>query len=197
MKYRIQVRHCISHISMYIWIYIGECLCLCVCLYVCLCVCVYVCLSVCPAIRFHISQRIFSKFGGNILWVMTHIVGYLLLCARNARACACVLNVRACVYSLIFERILCIFAGNILRLTIRFKDYVRFMYTHRAHTWERACAWLSIRLSMDRMSSNLRWTYYESQHVAWTIYFSCSLTARTRASERVRARAWLKHTLIG
>jgi hypothetical protein len=42
------------------------------CVYVCLCVC----LSVCPAIRFHISQRIFSKFGENILWMMTRIVGY-------------------------------------------------------------------------------------------------------------------------
>jgi hypothetical protein len=42
-----------------------------------LCVCVCVCLSVCPAIRFHSSQRIFSKFGGNLLRVMTRSVGYI------------------------------------------------------------------------------------------------------------------------
>jgi hypothetical protein len=39
-------------------------------IYVCLSVCV--CLCVCLAIRFHISQRIFSKFGVNIL----HCMGY-------------------------------------------------------------------------------------------------------------------------
>jgi hypothetical protein len=96
-------------------------------------VCLSVCVSVCPAIRFHI----FSKFAGNILWVMTRIVGYLLFSARNARAC--MLNARACVHSLILERILFKFAGNILRLTISVKDYVIFMFTHRVQACARAC----------------------------------------------------------
>jgi hypothetical protein len=73
-------------------------------------VCVSVCMCVCPAIRFHISQRILSKFGGNLLRVMTRYVGYI-----------------CCVCTLIFERILFKFAGNILRLTISGKDYVLFM----------------------------------------------------------------------
>jgi hypothetical protein len=68
-----------------------------VCLSVCLSVCVSVCVCVCPAIRFHISQRIFSKFAGNILWVRTRIVGYLLFSARNARAC--ILNARMCAFA--------------------------------------------------------------------------------------------------
>jgi hypothetical protein len=83
---------------------------MCVCLCVCLCVCV------CPAIHFHILQRIFSKFGGNIVWVKTRIY---IFSTHNARACACVLNARACVHSLIFVRILSNLARNILRLTIR------------------------------------------------------------------------------
>jgi hypothetical protein len=50
------------------------------------CVCLSVCLSVCPAIRFHISQRIFSKFGGNLLRVMTRSVGYTCcVCTQRAR----------------------------------------------------------------------------------------------------------------
>jgi hypothetical protein len=63
-----------------------------------------------------------------------------VLCARNVRARACVLSSRTCVYSLMFERILSKFAGNILRLTMSGKDYVLFIFTHRAHACERACA---------------------------------------------------------
>jgi hypothetical protein len=40
----------------------------------------------------------------------------------------CVLNARACVHSLIFERIISQFAGNILLLTISVKDYVLFIF---------------------------------------------------------------------
>jgi hypothetical protein len=67
---------------------------------------------------------------------MTHSVGYIyVVCAHNA--CACVLYARACVPSLIFERIISKFAGNILLLTISVKDYVLFIFTHRAHAYER------------------------------------------------------------
>jgi hypothetical protein len=48
-----------------------------------MCVCLSVCVSVCPAIHFNISERIFSKFGENILWVMTRIVFFQ--CTQRAR----------------------------------------------------------------------------------------------------------------
>jgi hypothetical protein len=63
-------------------------------MYVCVCVCV----SVCPAIRFHISRRIFSKFGGNLLQDMTRSVGYIVcVCTQRARVrvqCARINRVR-------------------------------------------------------------------------------------------------------
>jgi hypothetical protein len=99
-----------------------------VCLPVCVCVCVRV--SLCPAIRFHISQRIFSNIGENIIWVMPRIKGYLFFRSHTARSC--VLSARACVHLLIFERIISKCAGNILLLTISIKDYILFMFTHRA-----------------------------------------------------------------
>jgi hypothetical protein len=53
---------------------------------VCVSVCLSVCLCVCPAIRFHSSQRIFTKFGGNLLRVMTRSVGYIFrVCTQRAR----------------------------------------------------------------------------------------------------------------
>jgi hypothetical protein len=51
----------------------------------------------------------------------------------------------------------------------------------RASARVRARAWLSVRLSMDVFSSNLRWTYCKSHQVAWATYFSCSCTACERA----------------
>jgi hypothetical protein len=50
---------------------------------------------------------------------------------------------------------------------------------------------LGLQWYMDGFSSNLGWTYYTSQQVARDTYFSRSRTARTCASARVRARAWL------
>jgi hypothetical protein len=72
---------------------------------------------------------------------MTRSVGYIfVVCTPRARACACVLNARVPVHSLIFERIISRFAGNILLLTINVKDYVLFIFTHCAHACERACS---------------------------------------------------------
>jgi hypothetical protein len=50
------------------------------------------------------------------------------------------------------------------------------VHVSRARARERVCerAWLTVRLCMDGFSSNLRWTYYKSQHVARAVYFSCS-----------------------
>jgi hypothetical protein len=60
--------------------------------------------------------------------------------SRTVRARACVLSARVCVHSLIFERIMSKFAGNILRLTICGKDYVLFIVTHRVYACKRASA---------------------------------------------------------
>jgi hypothetical protein len=61
-------------------------------------------------------------------------------CSCTVRARACVLSARICVHSLIFERIMSKFAGNILRLTISGKDYVLFIVTHRMYACKRASA---------------------------------------------------------
>jgi hypothetical protein len=90
-------------------------------------VCLCVCLSVCPAIRFHSSQRIFSKSGGEPSTGHDTFRG-LYICAR------------VFVHSLIFERIMSKFAGNILRLTISGKYYVLFIVTHRVYACKRASA---------------------------------------------------------
>jgi hypothetical protein len=65
---------------------------------------------------------------------MTRSMGYIFL--------GYVQRARACVHSLIFERIVSELAGNILRLTIGGKDYVLFIFTHRAHAYERAYVYL-------------------------------------------------------
>jgi hypothetical protein len=113
--------------------------------------------------RFYISQRIFSAFGGNLLRVMTRWVGYIFLCARNARA-----------YSTL---------ARILRLARGDMGYVLFMFTHRVH------AWLSIHLSSDGLSCNLMGTYFKSPQVAWVTYLLYSRIACTHASERVVKRS--------
>jgi hypothetical protein len=89
---------------------------------VCLSVCLSGCVCLCP-----------DTFGGNILWAIN------LFSAHNALLCACVLNASAYMHSLIFERILSTFVGNILRLTTSGKVYILFRFMHRAHACERAC----------------------------------------------------------
>jgi hypothetical protein len=68
----------------------------------CVSVCLCVCLSVCPAIRFHSSQRIFSIWREPSTGHDTFRRLYLFVCARNARARACVLSARVCMHSLFF-----------------------------------------------------------------------------------------------
>jgi hypothetical protein len=133
-----------------------------------------------------ISRRIFSKFGGNIVWVMTRIVSYVVS-ARNA--CAWVLNTRACVHSLIFERIHFKFAGNILRLTISVKDYVRLMFTHRAHACERMCARACV-IKHSLIYGPILFTFAVNiLHITSSMgYLLFTFTHRTHA--------WLKHSLI-
>jgi hypothetical protein len=79
-------------VSVCVCVCLCVCVCVSVCLSVCISVCLYVCVSVCPAIRvrFYISQRIFSKFGGNILRVMTRIVGYLFVVHATRFAHVCI-----------------------------------------------------------------------------------------------------------
>jgi hypothetical protein len=45
-----------------------------------------VCLSVCPAIRFHSSQRIFSKFGGKPSTGHDTFGGLYIVCVHATRA---------------------------------------------------------------------------------------------------------------
>jgi hypothetical protein len=105
---------------------------------VCVSVSVSVCLSVCTFP--HFSTYLLQIWREPSTGHDTFRELYICLCARNVRARACVLSARTCVHSLIFERILSKFAGNILRLTISGNDYVLLMFTHRAHACERACA---------------------------------------------------------
>jgi hypothetical protein len=97
----------------------------------------------------------------------------------------------------IYGRILFLFAVNILHITTSSMGYVLFIFTHRAHACERACASARvvkycIRLSLDGFSSHLLGTYYKLWQVTCATYLSCSRTARMRASARIRARAWLR-----
>jgi hypothetical protein len=98
-----------------------------------------------------------------------------------------------CVHSVIFDRILFKFAETIVRLTISVKDYVHSC-SRTARTRKNARlrerAWLSIRLTMDRFSSNFLWTYYTSQQVARETYSSCPSTACWRASVCASARVF-------
>jgi hypothetical protein len=58
------------------------------------CVCMCVCLSVRPD---HSSQRIYSKFGGNLLRVMTRSVGYIFcVCTQRVRVRA--KHAHVCIY---------------------------------------------------------------------------------------------------
>jgi hypothetical protein len=82
---------------------------------------VSVCLSVCPAMRFRISQRILSKLGGNIPWVLTRLVGYIYV------------FVRAHVNSVIVGWIISKLAGNILRIATSCMGYVLFTFEYLEH----------------------------------------------------------------
>jgi hypothetical protein len=98
-----------------------------------MCVCVSVCVYVC------LSGYTFPQFSTDLLQIWREpstgydtFRGLYILCVHATRARACVLSARVCVHSLIFERIISKVAGNILLLTISVKDYVLFMFTHRA-----------------------------------------------------------------
>jgi hypothetical protein len=100
------------------------------------CMSVRVSVCVCLSVRLYVSTvlngsspNLERTFYGS--WHVSWAI--YLFSAHIARACACVLNARTCVHSLIFEWILSKFAGDILRLTISDKDYVLFMFTHNAH----------------------------------------------------------------
>jgi hypothetical protein len=118
-----------------------------------------VCVCVCPAMRFHISQRIFSKFGGNFLRVITRWVGYIFVCARNARACACVLSAHVCV-----RLYLDVLSPNLLGIYYESPQVAWAMYFScsntarvRVRVRERAC--VSVRSSLDGFSPNLLRAY--------------------------------------
>jgi hypothetical protein len=96
------------------------------------CVCVYVCVSVSVSVSVCLSGYTFPHFSTDLLQIWReHSTGHTtlhrlyMLCVR-----ACVHSELACVHSLIFERILSKYAGNILRLIISGNDYALFIFTH-------------------------------------------------------------------
>jgi hypothetical protein len=102
----------------------------------CLCVCACVCLCVCPAIRFHISQRIFSKFVVNILLVMTRCMGYTLcVCTQRARA----MYARMCEFAYFLTDSVQI-GWEHTTTHHKWQGLRTFMFTHRTHACERPCA---------------------------------------------------------
>jgi hypothetical protein len=90
----------------------------------------------------HVYSKRSNGFSPNMLGTYYYSPSVLrttyFSCSRTVRTRACVLSARVCVHSLIFERIMSKFAGNILRLTISGKDYVLFIFTHRARACVRA-----------------------------------------------------------
>jgi hypothetical protein len=117
-----------------------------------------VCLCVCPAIRFHSSQRIFSKFGGKPSTGYDTFRGLYILCVHATPACAravrmyeprahvayrqrfiyrhCVLNNH--VYSKRSNGFSPNLLGTYYLLTISVKDYAFVMFTHSARACVRA-----------------------------------------------------------
>jgi hypothetical protein len=106
---------------------------------VCLSVCLSVCLCVCPAIRFHSSQRIFSKFVGKPSTGHDTFRGLNMLCVHATRARA-----RA------VARI------NRVRMLHKTNYRQRFMYRHcvlNSHVYSKR---------YNGFSPNLLGTYYYS-----------------------------------
>jgi hypothetical protein len=142
-------------------------------------VCVSVCVCVCLSVRLYISTflngsslNLERTFYGS--WHVSWAINFCS--AHNARACACVLNARPFVHSLIFERIISKFAGNILLLTISIKDYVLFIFTHRAHACECACARACV--------------------IKHLLIYGPTLSKFAVNILQITTRAWLKHSLI-
>jgi hypothetical protein len=117
---------------------------------------------VCRAIRFHISLQIFSKCGGNILWVMTRIVGNYMFSARSA--CACMLNVRACVHSLIFGTDSLQMCWEHTPTHHKWRG-LRTFHVHSPRTCVRARAHVYVCSSLNGFSPNLVRTYNISTEV--------------------------------
>jgi hypothetical protein len=125
--------------------------------------------------------------------------------SRTVRARACVLSARVCVHSLIFERIISKFDGNILQLTIRGKDYVLFLVTHSVYACKRASASACVithsliygRIHFKFAVNILQITTSSMGYVLFLItHCARDRTAGARASARARACAWQTHSLI-
>jgi hypothetical protein len=121
-------------------------------------------------------------------------MGYVLFMnTHRAHACerACE-RARVVKHSLIFGRILFKFAGNILQMTTVYMGYIFIIFTHRGHAYERAFASASVvKRSVIYERILFQFAVNILQITTSSTCFSCSRTARTRASVRVRVRAWL------
>jgi hypothetical protein len=90
----------------------------------------------------------------------TRYLGYILIMFTR-RGCA---STRVINCSLIYGRFLFKFAVNILQITIRNKGYILFMFMHRAHVCEGACASAHVvihSIIFDGFSSNLMSAWYK------------------------------------
>jgi hypothetical protein len=116
-------------------------------------VCVSVCVSVCPAIRFHISQRIFSKFGGNLLRVMTRSVGYIFcVCTQRSRVrvqCACITRVRM-----------------LIRVRARVCEHTKDPQRLHGHT---ICVWMHVLTARTSIYSRI----CQARDGQWLVYIQC------------------------
>jgi hypothetical protein len=186
--------------------------CVCVCLCVCVCVCLFVRLYVSTVLNGSSPNEEGSFYGSwHVPWAIYFV------CARNVRACACsvhVLTACACflepiiasgsfivtVYWTVMsiqtvERILSKCAGNVLLLTISVKDYVLFMFTHRACGCVRAgtahmCAFAYFWTDYVHIC----WEHTTSHHKWQGLYtFHCHaprVRVQARICERVRDYAF-------
>jgi hypothetical protein len=125
-----------------------------------MCVCVSACVCVCPDIRFHISQRIFSELAGNLLRVMTRSVGSICFVCTHVRA----KQAHMCAFAYFLTDSVQICWEHTTSTTHHKWQGLRTFHFHatRVSARVRERAWLSVCLSMNGFSSNLRWIYYDT-----------------------------------
>jgi hypothetical protein len=154
------------------------------------CVCVSVCVCVYPAIRFHISQRIFSKFGGNLLRVMTRYAGYIcVVCTQCGRTRVRAKRAYMCAFAYFLTDYVQICWEH--TTTHHKRQGLRTFYFHvRAHACERACARARV-IKRSLIYGRILFKFalnLMSHQVAWATHFHVHACERACASARVRAR---------
>jgi hypothetical protein len=141
--------------------------------------------------RAWLSVRLYMDgFSSNLRW--TYYKSYQVAWAtyfsysRTARACVSA-RVREHVW-LNFRLYMDGFSSNLRWTYYKSQQVARatFMFTHRAHAYERARGYTFNNLW--RIFFKLMGTYYKWPQVTWDTYLTCSSTACTRASMCVQSR---------